>query len=1074
MSFLEYLGVRDEKSASPGTSMQQYAAPRVGATQIKSPMQRVSRPEPQTTDPIEQVADFALSMIPGAKLAINWNNEVEKFKALPEEDQREAVAWEAVGVALFALPVAGAVLGNVWKGRQAARAATRAKKYFQPIEDLTSWTSESYSKTLRSKLLSRDYGLNEVEAQAVERFINGRPRALDSAYTTQIKPSTGFKNLVKATPEGPLSLTDEAADAFAPKNLRREKFLDDYKHTTYDKLRVYGKTREYEIHKNSFPLHEAAYAKVIGKLYGKEAELTANIANATVEELAAARQFMRGHEAPALIRSVNSPGSAAMLRRVGSVFGRGEPAFKTRSMGYDLVEKGSEAASLKRLGLMKKLDEMLAQPGRDFLRAGKRGLEATGKLTKAVEQRTLNLIRRVGEIEKINRKASLLEVRALVKEEIGKAIPLNTAEDYAVRDLFQTLVDFNDFLYADRMRMRLWEALEARETTALGRARIEKLMEELEPTIKETFSSQAGKNVLQKNEAIDSILSTVRERLETEGKHWYDLSKMGDRARARFMPRRLGVEFRDKTGNLRKVGGMFRQRAEGGTFPKYEMNPLSLVATGKARPFAILHGEQGVAKSVSEFYHKVSQLGKTKEMSLEREIVRKISNHANELYLMPQARKAASHFSKLPPAWKTYFEHYLARKLHLPSRTDMWVAQVLERTVGAAQRAVGRTGLADKLPNKNWTGVYDSYDVVNMAKTINDITYVAFLGFKPFSAMRNYLQPLMMVPTDLGGIKDIGTLGRAYKAVLQNIETKPGVKILEELRAMGVIPEEFTGEFANQSYKLFRRRNTLLGAPTPTWDDTRRAALWMFSNSHNHNCYVTGAAAILKWDDAVKKLGYGDLRGFLKKAGVTGRRDDVRAEIELLLRNNQRDLARTTFVRSVVEDTQFIYGTSSTPLITQSFGGAGKTAAIFQTWWMNYGDTIGKWLTTGKADVKAARAISFTLSTAAAYSLMRTIWEHDVAASTVGLGPFGSIQMMREGPPAWRLAGQALRTLTTIGGLAESEDAYTDQVKKQMAALAKQSLTFAPGGLQFKQTLRRAEEEGMEGALKSIIRYKKD
>jgi len=69
---------------------------------------------------------------------------------------------------------------------------------------------------------------------------------------------------------------------------------------------------------------------------------------------------------------------------------------------------------------------------------------------------------------------------------------------------------------------------------------------------------------------------------------------------------------------------------------------------------------------------------------------------------------------------------------------------------------------------------------------------------------------------------------------------------------------------------------------------------------------------------------------------------------------------------------------------------------------------------------------------------------------------------------------QAMRTMMAIGALAETKRPYSDEVRRQMAAMAWTTLTFMPGGLQLKQTVKRSSKEGTEGFLKSLIRYKKD
>ena len=52
---------------------------------------------------------------------------------------------------------------------------------------------------------------------------------------------------------------------------------------------------------------------------------------------------------------------------------------------------------------------------------------------------------------------------------------------------------------------------------------------------------------------------------------------------------------------------------------------------------------------------------------------------------------------------------------------------------------------------------------MKLAYSINDAIYLGGIGFKPFSAMRNYFQPLLTVPADLGGLRGIEWLAKGYK-----------------------------------------------------------------------------------------------------------------------------------------------------------------------------------------------------------------------------------------------------------------------------------------------------------------------
>ena len=118
---------------------------------------------------------------------------------------------------------------------------------------------------------------------------------------------------------------------------------------------------------------------------------------------------------------------------------------------------------------------------------------------------------------------------------------------------------------------------------------------------------------------------------------------------------------------------------------------------------------------------------------------------ARELHLYDTLSDVVDFTKNLPASWKDYTEHYISGVLGIPAEMDHRVAQLLTKSVGKLERLAGKEGI--------WT----EYRALNLAHTINNLTYLGGLGFKPFSAMRNLFQPLLMVPADLGGLKDLGT-----------------------------------------------------------------------------------------------------------------------------------------------------------------------------------------------------------------------------------------------------------------------------------------------------------------------------
>jgi len=633
------------------------------------------------------------------------------------------------------------------------------------------------------------------------------------------------------------------------------------------------------------------------------------------------------------------------------------------------------------------------------------------------------------------------------------SLPQNTPQERAAKHLLEFVGDFGDRMYTDYAKWQLHEALMTRELTGVGLTRVDEVIRTLEPLIETTLASGNGLSIAQRASGINEILKTARNAVAREGKLWYKTTSEGHAKRL--------------------FGDLERNLTPGKGFKEYKYGLGDLSASYKGRIMKIMNPGD-TAKN--DFYRSVQFLSGQKEKTLQGEIVKRISRQADLMYLAPKLREAASVARNYPPELKAYVEHFFARALNLPSQTDVAVASVLQNTWGALQRVVGKKGL------------YDAYDVIQLAKTSNDLTYMGFLGLKPFSAMRNLFQPLILTPTDLGGIKNIGLIGQSYRDLTRfNAGGKEAAAALrKEIRAMGVIPEEITSEFGHKGFEILRYRTAFgktLPQGVPGLNQIKAVSMWMFSGSHKINCYVTAAAAMKKWDNAFALVGTKRFGKFIQKAGIKGRDEAVRSEIEILLRTGKTAEARRTFVRSVVNDTQFTYTAMETPLVTSLGGGVGKTAAIFQTWWMQYGSTVHKWAMSGKPpSEKAQQAITAVFSAGTAYALMRTMWDHDVVKKTVLFGPFPSPGEIFRPPPVWKAVFEGIRMATTVGGLSVSNKPYSERVAKQMARVAKTTFPLVvPGGLQILQTGKRTgfppqlfEQTGEENAfIKSIIRFKK-
>jgi hypothetical protein len=345
--------------------------------------------------------------------------------------------------------------------------------------------------------------------------------------------------------------------------------------------------------------------------------------------------------------------------------------------------------------------------------------------------------------------------------------------------------------------------------------------------------------------------------------------------------------------------------------------------------------------------------------------------------------------------------------------------------------------------------------------------YLGGIGFKPFSAMRNYIQYVLMTPAELGGIKDIVWLAPGIKKAME-----PGHR--EYLRSIGAIAEYTPDITFNLEVSKYGRGFL---------DKTRDFGMWMFKASDYHVRLMTGGAAVAKWDYYFARLGKdgiipnNKLDAFRSKIGFGMREPVVRNELDSFVRIGTPEAyleAKKVFIKDVIADSQYLYGKEESPLITYKWGALGRTTLVFQSWWMNYADTLGKWLlrtpeVPGRAVSKTnERLFAFMLSSALAFAIMQPLWGTKRSATSVMTGP---LPLSLSIPPAWKPVFDSLRAVTDTAALL-TPWGDLEQTRNQMIQLIKDSAIFIPGGIQAYLSIQGAKKEGFPGVLKSIIGYR--
>ena len=440
----------------------------------------------------------------------------------------------------------------------------------------------------------------------------------------------------------------------------------------------------------------------------------------------------------------------------------------------------------------------------------------------------------------------------------------------------------------------------------------------------------------------------------------------------------------------------------------------------------------------------------------------RIMGQAKELWIKPYIDDELRKIGKMPEGLKNYFDYWLGRMLGQPSKVDLKVAQWLTNSVGKLSKLFGKEEV--------WT----ARRVTELGYKINDVVYLGALGFRPFSAVRNTFQPMLTVPTDMGGIKDIYWLARGYKRGL-NTETQG---YLQKIGAIGDYLEEY-----RPGGLLPKFGSSIGGKELPTIDSLRDPGMWMFKNSDRFTRYVAGGSALEKWDHYARKYlttQNFQPKVFAKKMNFHLRDDWVRRQLDEVMERLpsipkiQSDIdavssvAKDKFVTDVVADTQWLYGVAESPLIAGKYGVVSKTGVIFQSWWMNYMTQLESWfLKRGALGDKMDRFFTWMVSSAIAGELMVHVagMKGSQARSTVLGGPMPSEVGPMLIPPTWAPFANAMMGVTDLAKL------DPEAAKKKFKAMGRSMTIFVPGGISVGQGIRGYEKGGWEGLSRNILNY---
>ena len=992
-----------------------------------------------------------LDMIPGARYVLP--SQREDFWRLSEVEQRQAILWETIGAELM-VGAPAVVKGIKFLGKKLVGPLFKPKGLKPlPIEDALDEISTvkpsfkykgyNYQEEMGKKL--KRFAMSEDERGAVLRALEG-----DEAGLIDTVVETRYKGLE------PSKAFDEATEWIGGRPYPAKRLKADFKGKYREEVvraQFYGKQFEKTLRKEVFrvkgkkPLPED-FTNVMFKATAEELwgpEIAKGMSFAEIGELEMANITRALLTDTAGLQSVMMTGLKHIMpfswmpARVA--FGTGEAAWQTTSKVFNPAKALFEATNRYHFNSMLKWGKMLEQRGllKVIEHPSKGFIFKNVKFTQAEMEAAYGALRQADNIissaKRTKKVAELVLARATAKDLISKLGPNSRALVHAWKL-------YSDKLYGEYMIHQIPRVLKKAGFNSDGMARVWNWME-TEGTrnkIQKLFASSS-------NRSHDQIFAGIKEVLD-------DAKKLFGAADSTiYLGKATAKEIEKALVGIRKELTPGR-----GGFMPYLENYTARMAEGQDKianswRYALLQKVQAPFTKT-----RIRETFTEAPVDFSTMIEARTFAQAKELFLYDGLSEVVKYAERLPPAWAEYVEHWLSRALNRPSITDFKTAAFMTKTVGSIERMFRKEG------------VWNEHRVMRLAQNVNNVTYMGALGFKPFSVIRNLFQPLLLVPADLGGLKDLGTLARGAARAM-----RPEMR--KELVRIGVITE-YAPEITMRPHALPFGKRALWGMSQQRVDQLRDLALWMFRGSDRWNRYVTGASAITKWERALAKVGLereglmvfpaNKIDDFAKAVKLSGRYEWKQQEIRDLLLRGNHDEAFGTYVRDVVADTQYLYGTLDAPVVTGRSAVA-RTGFVFQTWWMNYLTTLEKW-TRGGGSLGAVgrtdKMITAMVSAAIAEQLMEPLWGRKTAMRAVGLGPVPGEVNEFTIPPAWTPIYHGVAALVNL----QDPSVSWRHAKAILSSLP----VLVPGGLQAYQLFKGAKKEGFEGFLKAFVKYQPD
>ena len=889
-----------------------------------------------------------------------------------------------------------------------------------------------YVEETGTDILIRKYGLNVEEVE----LLKGKNLGWYLMRSTPAERMSGALREVldkKSWETGEAKLKDaigrEVRTADRPYEIKK---WDYYKKIwTKEAGNIWGKDAKNLLKKENA---DNTFNNLAREMFGEEIAKGLTLSSAKPEVFA--NMALRMMDAPRKYSKLVNIGILSHIKPIRFVTGAGEPLYQTYSKVYKPLKAAFESSNEYGFGKVNLFNWIVADKG-----LGKISQKITGDWVFKLHKESKDAYYRAGEVlVDIGERTS-----AGAMEQELKALYLKETEP--VRKFIDTWMEWTDDLYREHFDYVVPRIFKEAKISGYGMAKLENLLYNPETgallELRRAFAPQADRFMFSKRDVVAKQLD--------------DLKLFGEN---------MVTEKHIPQENLEKLleSLTFREKGTGTGFVNYLENYVTRISETNASRNAYI-ADQLTKGQMHAFYTK----GRTEPLGhdLVRDIGKLVEGRARaqgkELFFYPEITRVIEFINKkgIPQDFKNYIAHWTFRMLGHPSPADLTAAKWLQSTYGKIEEILG-------LPSK---GLWNERRVMNLAYNINNMVYMGGLGFKPFSALRNFVQYPLNVPTDLGGFKDIRWF---FKGITKS--ANPAHR--KYIRDIGAI-QEFAPELHLRARAVPAGKRIKIGEmkfDIPDLQQARDMSMFMFKMTDRWNKYATGGAAVSKWDHYAAKFFNEDTgkvsAQFIKKMNIKGRNKWVAEELEDLLNKGGRanfEQAKKLFTNDVIADTQYLYGVADSPILSQTWGAPGKMVLVFQSWWMNYGVLLKKWMQTGDSGVdKANRLFTWMLSSAVMEQVMEPIWSKGTAWRTVGLGPFpGEISEFAL-PPAYAPFYHILSGAINIGA------GNLESAERHGKSFLRSTSMFLPGGLQAISTFKGAKEEGWPGLLKSIIRYKKE